>query len=144
MADLSQPANFDYLIALGITFARSGHENADAAVLQWLTNKPSEKRIDIASAFLCGLWDRRFRENPVPPDRIEKFIRELNTVTLNDDDAAYSSILALAEVMKSDSSTYIKEEVAAILRSAYKRQCKDKIQEEMLRSVIEEVLGNDG
>src|SRR4051812_5604848 len=79
------PVNFDRLMSMGILFANTEHENVDDAVLRWLLNKPSSKRLDIAAAFLNGLWQRVRRRAPVTENKLDMLLTARRGLKVDDD-----------------------------------------------------------
>ena len=91
-----EPANFDRLLSMGITTAKSGIKGAANVVLQWLGAGASSKKVDIACAFLTGLWDRAYRREPVSKEHFEGLIRH-SELAAHDEDTLYSFVQALRQ-----------------------------------------------
>jgi hypothetical protein len=89
----------DKLLSLGVQ-TPAEHEDADVAVLDWLVASPGNKRVDIASALLLGMWTVRCRrKSPFPAANVERLIAARRGLAL-DDDAEYSYVLALGEAVR--------------------------------------------
>jgi len=90
-------ADYDELLFLGVLTCASEHEDADVAVLDWLLASPGNKRVDIATALLCGMWKRRRRKSPFPAANVERLMAARRGLALGD--AEYSYVLALSEAV---------------------------------------------
>jgi hypothetical protein len=125
--DDAAPADFDRLMSMGILFAKTEHEHVDYPVLRWLLNKPSGKRLDIVAAFLTGLWRRAYRRIPVAEDKFVLLLTARRGLEV-DDDAEYSFIQALCEVIESDAAAPVKLKAVNAVRTAARRNFSPSLQ----------------
>ena len=97
--------------------ASAEHENVDDAVLRWLLDEPSGKRLDIAAAFLNGLWKRAMRRAPITEDRLVMLLSARRGLEI-DDDAEFSFIQALCQVVESDAAASVKSKARESVKNA--------------------------
>lgn len=131
--DQSSYVDFDRLMSVGLRLARSGHDAADAAAVAWLALQPSARRLDIAAALLCGLWHRGYRSQPVSGAVVNQLIAARpGVVGAVSDDAEYSYIQALCQVLESaaDSATkaQVRQEVQRLAQRAFVPALRDTVQ----------------
>jgi hypothetical protein len=121
------PANFDRLISMGILFAKTEHEDLEEPVLRWLLDKPSGKRLDIAAAFLTGLWRRACRRFPVGDDKVILLLTARRGLEV-DEDTEYSFIQALCEVIESDAAAPVRQRAVRAVETAAQRNFSRSLQ----------------
>jgi hypothetical protein len=130
--DQSSYVDFDRLMSVGLRLARSGHDAADAAAVAWLALQPSARRLDIVAALLCGLWHRGYRSRPVSGAVVDQLIAARPGVGAVGDDAEYSYIQALCQVLESaaDSATkaQVRQEVQRVGQRAFVPALRDTVQ----------------
>jgi len=138
-----QPPDFDQLNGIGVALARSGHEDADRPVLRWLSEAPSARRLDIVSALLNGLWNSAFRKTPVTLETFDLFGQALQGSHLTDE-AAYSAVLALSQLMTPSTSAEVKDNAASMLRAFGKHVYSDPTARRLAQEAIHRALERGG
>lgn len=131
--------NFDRLMSNGILLAKTRHEEVDRRALDWLLSNPTDKRLDMIAAFLNGIWNRPYRAHPVPPENVRLLIRARDKLSAASEDAEYSYIQALCQVMRADAEPALKNELRPILRALQERAFTPPL-DQLAKSVIEQAL----
>ena len=135
-----EPPDVDRLMSLGILIVRAKPEIQDRGALRWLQEAPSIKRLDIVSAFLCGLWHPQFRSKPVGADVVKRLV-EIREKLNPDVATAYNYTLALCRVAEDPSGHRdVKAMVSAILRQISQRGLEDIRADSLIRNAIDRVL----
>ena len=139
--DSLEPVNFDRLMGIGIVLARAGTEDVDVTALHWLLQQPSSRRVDIVSALLNGFWKANLRRIPVPPERVEMLLQGGENTELSND-AEFSFIQVLCQIMQPDASLPIRARIRDKFREVLQRPIADW--ETVMRSVISDALHRAG
>lgn len=135
-----EPADFDRLLSIGITAAKSEKKGAGDGVLEWLTAAPSSKKLDIASAFLTGFWDRRYRRRPVLERHIS-LLASQKEMAVHDDDTMYSFVQALSQGAGSTPDESAKHLIFAVLKEINCRKYSGIIGN-LIKDLITDTLNN--
>jgi len=102
-ADAKQePPNFDSLMGLGVRLVRVGLV-VDGTVIAWIEDSPTDRRLDIGSAVLAGLWHPGFRNNPVDSSAGRALIRHLIAGTARSEEAVSSVVQAVVNASEGSS-----------------------------------------
>ena len=135
------PVNFDRLMSAGVSLVRSGRQDADLPVLEWLGAQPSSRRLDIAAAALNGLWHPSFRTAPVPDQNVEMLIRARDAAA-PEGNADYSFVQALCQVLRSQAGPALKDRVSAQLEAVLEQRQEPALKRRM-ESVIHGARGDE-
>jgi hypothetical protein len=137
--ELGGSVDFDRLMIAGRRFAVERRQDADEVVVSWLASKPSLLRLDIASAFLTGIWTISASDHPINESGVSRFITLRNSLAL-DDELAFSSlgpIFALAKASPTPAvEKLLKHELDRAMGEHYNSPQLAKQARELINEVI--------
>lgn len=134
-----RPIDADLALSRGVHISKAGHEDADGAVLAWLADAPSERRLDLVVSFLAGVWIRDFRRGPVPAGNVRSLVRSRGTLALKEG-VEYAYAQALCQALAPDADAALRREVEAVLRGIRQKDFRPPV-DRLLKSLVDRTLG---
>jgi hypothetical protein len=135
----SAKIEFDEMAELGNALCANGCILKDAIAISWLSQNPTSRRLEIASAFLSGYWEANGHDEAISQEGVEVFMRLRGRIEA-EDDSAYSSVFALTKLLSRDIPPGLKQRVIAALRLASQDRYQYQSTEEIAQALLAKML----